>query len=78
MRGSVPAARRLLAALLLGGAALLAAAPAPAASVFEPFTVRAIRVEGLRRIELETVYSYLPVEEGQRLTPRRAAEAHAS
>ena len=75
MSGSGSAARRALAALLLGGIALLTAAPSPAASAFEPFTVRAIRVEGLRRIELETVYSYLPVEEGQRLTPRRAAEA---
>ncbi|RMD78958.1 MAG: outer membrane protein assembly factor BamA [Gammaproteobacteria bacterium] len=64
----------LLAAWLALGPWL--AAPAAAAPAgFQPFVVKAIRVEGLQRVEPETLYSYLPVEEGQRLTPRRAAEA---
>jgi len=57
---------------LLAGLALALAA---GASAFEPFVVRDIRVEGLRRIAAGTVFNYLPVKVGERLDERRAAEA---
>ncbi|MCC6173366.1 MAG: outer membrane protein assembly factor BamA, partial [Gammaproteobacteria bacterium] len=52
-------------------AQLLASAPAP-----EPeFRVGNIRVEGLQRVSEGTVYNYLPVNIGDRLTPQRVREA---
>ncbi len=45
------------------------------ASAFDPFVIRDIRVEGVQRTEAGTVFSYLPVKVGDRMTNDRAAEA---
>jgi outer membrane protein insertion porin family len=42
---------------------------------FTPFIVRDIQVEGVQRVEPGTVFNYLPVRIGQRLTEDLAAEA---
>ena len=42
---------------------------------FEPFVIKEIHVEGLQRIEVGTVYNYLPVNVGDTLNAQRAAEA---
>ena len=42
---------------------------------FEPFVIKDIRVEGLQRIEVGTVFNYLPVAVGDTLNDQRAAEA---
>jgi outer membrane protein insertion porin family len=42
---------------------------------FEPFTVKDIHVEGLQRIEVGTVFNYLPIKIGDTVTEQRAAEA---
>lgn len=55
--------------------AALALAVAAGASAFEPFVVRDIRVEGLRRIAAGTVFNYLPIKVGERVDERRAAQA---
>ncbi|HZH44070.1 MAG TPA: outer membrane protein assembly factor BamA [Lysobacter sp.] len=65
-----PLPRRLLALAL--AAAL--ATPAWAQSV-DPFTVTDIRIDGLQRISAGTVFTYLPVERGDRVDSARAAEA---
>ncbi len=41
----------------------------------EPFVVKDIRVEGLQRVEPGTVFSYLPVQVGERFTDEKAAES---
>ncbi len=61
---------------LFAGVMLLAGTvAAPPASAFDPFTVEEIRVEGLERIAEGTVFTYLPVEPGDRIGPREAREA---
>jgi outer membrane protein insertion porin family len=57
--------------LLLCGAL---AGPAAAQS-FAPFVIRDIRVEGIQRTEAGTVFSYLPVKVGDRMTEERASQA---
>lgn len=52
--------------------ALFVCAPALA---FEPFQVRDIRVEGIQRTEAGTVFNYLPVKVGDRMTEEKASEA---
>ncbi len=48
----------------------------PATAVaFDPFVIRDIRVEGVQRTEPGTVFSYLPVRVGDRITDERAADA---
>lgn len=42
---------------------------------FSPFVVKDIRVEGLQRIEVGTVFNYLPLAVGETLDERGAAEA---
>jgi outer membrane protein insertion porin family len=42
---------------------------------FDPFIVRDIRVEGIQRTEAGTVFSYLPVKVGDRMSDEKAAEA---
>ncbi|MGN2251075.1 outer membrane protein assembly factor BamA [Frateuria edaphi] len=42
---------------------------------FEPFVVSDIRIDGLNRISAGTVYNYLPVNKGDRLTDEEAARA---
>lgn len=64
--------RSRLAAALLG---LLLVLSARGALAFEPFTIRDIRLEGIQRIEAGTVFGYLPVKVGERMTDARAAEA---
>ncbi|UCE32983.1 MAG: outer membrane protein assembly factor BamA [Burkholderiales bacterium] len=53
-------------------ALLLVAGPVRA---FDPFVVRDIRIEGIQRIEPGTVFGYLPVRAGERLTEQKAADA---
>ena len=54
---------------------LLVSAHGSAAGGFAPFTVSAIRIEGLQRISEGTVFNLLPVDIGDTLTPRRVREA---
>ncbi len=65
-----PTRRRLLALAL----ASALAAPAWAQSI-DPFTVSDIRVDGLQRISAGTVFTYLPVERGDRIDQTKAGEA---
>ncbi|MBK8070027.1 MAG: outer membrane protein assembly factor BamA [Rhodanobacteraceae bacterium] len=60
--------KKLVASILLAlsGAAALAA---------DDFVISDIRVDGLERISAGTVYTYLPVQKGDRLDRGRAAEA---
>lgn len=46
-----------------------------AAAQDESFFIRDIRVEGLQRLELGTVLTYLPVAVGDELTPQRSQQA---
>src|SRR5215467_135590 len=48
---------------------------ADSARAFEPFVVKDIRVEGIQRIEAGTVFNYLPVKVGDRLTDEKASAA---
>jgi len=69
--------RRPLLALVAALAVALpgAAAQAQTVSADQPFRVDNIRVEGLQRVSEGTVYNYLPVNIGDRLTPQRIREA---
>ena len=69
--------RRPLPALVVALAVALPGAPvrAQAVSAEQPFRVDNIRVEGLQRVSEGTVYNYLPVNIGDRLTPQRIREA---
>ena len=69
--------RRPLLALVVALAVALPGAPlrAQAVSAEQPFRVDNIRVEGLQRVSEGTVYNYLPVNIGDRLTPQRIREA---
>ena len=55
--------------------ALCLLAGARIANAFDPFVIKDIRVEGIQRTEAGTVFSYLPVKVGERMTNERAAEA---
>lgn len=59
---------RSIAALLLLGAATTAQA-------FDPFRISDIRIEGLERISAGTVLTYLPLERGDTVNSRIAADA---
>src|SRR4051812_34727357 len=72
---SVRAAAVRIRARFVLAAASLAMLAAPVASAFEPFVVRDIRVEGVQRTEAGTVFSYLPIKVGDRITDDKAAEA---
>jgi len=56
-------------------ASLVGALFATAATAFEPFIVKDIRVEGIQRTEAGTVFNYLPVRVGDKLTDDAAAQA---
>jgi len=58
--------RVLFAALLVFSSAVFA---------IQPFVIRDIRVEGVQRTDAGTVFSYLPVKVGDRMTDDKAAEA---
>ena len=60
---------------LLTSLLLLICAACVQAQSFEPFVIEDIRVDGLQRITPGTVFSYLPVETGDRMDAVRAAEA---
>ena len=45
------------------------------AHAFSPFVVKDIRVEGVQRVDVGTIFSYLPVKVGQQFTEEQAAEA---
>lgn len=45
------------------------------ALAFSPFVVKDIRVEGVQRVDVGTIFSYLPVKVGQQFTEAQAAEA---
>ncbi len=45
------------------------------ALAFEPFVVKDIRVEGIQRTEAGTVFSYLPIKVGDRVTDEKASAA---
>src|SRR5579864_4989415 len=64
--------RVVLAALILALRVVTALAQTPPEA---DFTVGDIRVEGLQRVSEGTVYNYLPVNIGDRLTPQRVREA---
>ncbi|MBN8895199.1 MAG: outer membrane protein assembly factor BamA [Rhodanobacter sp.] len=56
-------------------ALILLASLAANAYAFEPFVISDIRIDGLSRIAAGTVYNYLPVNKGDRLTNAEAARA---
>ena len=56
-------------------AGLLSALFAASAGAFDPFTIRDIRVEGIQRTEVGTVFGYLPVKVGDTMTDEKAAQA---
>jgi outer membrane protein insertion porin family len=64
-----------LAAALCAAFAPLAGLAPLAARAAEPFTVRDIRVEGVQRTEAGTIFSYLPIKVGDRVTDERIADA---
>jgi outer membrane protein insertion porin family len=45
------------------------------ASAIEPFVASDIRIDGLQRISAGTVFTYLPVEKGDRITTERVQQA---
>src|SRR5215813_13460867 len=71
--GTKPFLATLLVAIVL--AARFTLALAQTAAVSSDFTVSDIKVEGLQRVSEGTVYNYLPVNIGDRLTPQRVREA---
>ncbi|MCI0749537.1 MAG: outer membrane protein assembly factor BamA [Nevskiales bacterium] len=54
---------------------LLALCCVARAMAFEPFTIAEIRTQGLQRLEIGTVLSYLPLSTGDRLTDQTARQA---
>ncbi len=53
---------------------LLSLCAAPA-SAMEPFVIDNIKVEGLQRISVGTVYNYLPLQKGERVDSERSSAA---
>ena len=56
-------------------ALLLLASLSANAFAFAPFVVSDIRIDGLSRIAAGTVYNYLPVDKGDRMTNAQAQRA---
>jgi outer membrane protein insertion porin family len=56
-------------------ASLVASAVSCAAWAVEPFVVRDIRVEGVQRTEPGTIFSYLPIKVGDRVTDEKISDA---
>jgi outer membrane protein insertion porin family len=65
-------ARAPFSALLAG---VVASAFALHALAIEPFVVRDIRVEGVQRTEAGTIFNYLPIKVGDRVTDERISDA---
>jgi outer membrane protein insertion porin family len=60
---------------VLASLVLLLGMPVRSLHAAEPFVVKDIRVEGLQRVEPGTVFSYLPVQVGERFTSEKAADS---
>lgn len=60
--------KRLLSALLLCSFSMFAFA-------LDAFVIKDIRVEGAQRIEVGTIFTYLPVKVGEKVTDEKASEA---
>ena len=56
-------------------AGLVASALSWCAFAVEPFVVRDIRVEGVQRTEAGTIFNYLPIKVGDRVTDERISDA---
>src|SRR6476646_5961163 len=56
-------------------AGLVVSAFALAAWAVEPFVVRDIRVEGVQRTEAGTIFNYLPIKVGDRVTDEKISDA---
>jgi len=56
-------------------AGLVASALAWSAWAVEPFVVRDIRVEGVQRTEAGTIFNYLPIKVGDRVTDEKISDA---
>jgi outer membrane protein insertion porin family len=56
-------------------ASLVASAMSCAAWAVDPFVVRDIRVEGVQRTEPGTIFSYLPIKVGDRVTDEKISDA---
>ena len=56
-------------------ALILLASLSANAFAFDPFVVSDIRIDGLNRISAGTVYNYLPINKGDRLTNDEAQQA---
>ncbi|MDQ2917896.1 MAG: outer membrane protein assembly factor BamA, partial [Pseudomonadota bacterium] len=65
-------ARAPVCALLAG---LVASSLTCAAFAVEPFVVHDIRVEGVQRTEAGTIFSYLPIKVGDRVTDEKISDA---
>ncbi len=61
--------------LAVGAGAALFGLGSSAALALEPFVIDDIRVEGLQRIAVGTVFTYLPLKVGETLTENRSSEA---
>jgi outer membrane protein insertion porin family len=68
----VKRARVLVPALFAG---MLASVLSIGAWAVDPFVVRDIRVEGVQRTEAGTIFSYLPIKVGDRVTDERISDA---
>jgi len=69
---SVKRARVRVPALFAG---MLASVLSLGAWAIDPFVVRDIRVEGVQRTEAGTIFSYLPIKVGDRITDERISDA---
>ena len=69
---SVKRARVRVPALFAG---MLASVLSLGAWAVDPFVVRDIRVEGVQRTEAGTIFSYLPIKVGDRITDERISDA---
>ncbi|MGQ0529814.1 MAG: outer membrane protein assembly factor BamA [Panacagrimonas sp.] len=64
--------KRYLPGLIAGAAALMWL---PGAWAFQPFTISEIRAEGLERLDVGTVLTYLPLSVGDQLSPQTSRQA---
>src|SRR5689334_11946916 len=70
-----PRRKRVRATLSALVASIVASAVSLAAFAVEPFVVKDIRVEGVQRTEPGTIFSYLPIKVGDRVTDEKISEA---
>lgn len=64
-----------IAAALSAAALSVLALASPAAHAFDPFTVSEIRTEGLQRLEIGTVLTYLPLSVGDQMNSNTSRQA---